>query len=235
MKAWGISWIFSLLLWIWVEIYWWLALNNPDLQACIGQIYPPKLDLKVTFKTCESTQGPIVYVSNYSWLSTFIVDTAQTCFPKLTGDARGLLVFWKQIAYPCAQGKCFSVLVCCMGSAVSLAGWHVKKEILIVGFEDSTLQSAFLTPKAVKFLQILWKVYIKHQIVMCQPSKCHEVVQEKSQLLRNLAQRHSSGASNCWFEYFGAVLNRSLFLSKFFRCCWTVTCLINYSFWILKK
>ena len=32
------------------------------------------------------------------------------------------------------------------------------------GIEDSTLQSAFLTPKAAKFIQTLLKVYTKRQI-----------------------------------------------------------------------
>ena len=31
-----------------------LTLNNPDLQACIGQIYPPELDLKKTTESHDS-------------------------------------------------------------------------------------------------------------------------------------------------------------------------------------
>ena len=51
--------------------------------------------------------------------------------PKLDGDARGLAIFRGQIAYPCAKYKRFyCVLVCCMGSAVYLAGRHVKKSDL---------------------------------------------------------------------------------------------------------
>ena len=109
----------------------------------------------------KCTQGPIVYISNYGWRSsTLIVDTAQMHVPKLTGDAWGLVVFQMQIMYPCTQGKCFfSVLVCCMGSAVYLAGWDVGRNLENwTWIEDSTLQSAFLMPKIVKLLQ---KVYIK--------------------------------------------------------------------------
>ena len=66
-----------------------------------------------------------------------------------------LLIFAPNIR----QGKCFfGVLVCCMTSAVYLAGQHVKKSKIGRG-EDSTLLSVLLTPKAVKFLQILLKLY----------------------------------------------------------------------------
>ena len=55
----------------------------------------------------------------------------------LRGDAQGLVVFRRQIAYPCAKYKkskiVFCVLVCCTGSAVYLAGRHVKKSNLIKG------------------------------------------------------------------------------------------------------
>ena len=54
------------------------------------------------------------------------------------------------------QGKRFcSGVVCCMGSAVYLAGRHLKKSRKLV------LRSAFLSPKAV---QLLLKLYIKRQI-----------------------------------------------------------------------
>ena len=53
------------------------------------------------------------------------------CVPKVTGDTRGLDIFRRQIAYPCAiirQARCFfCVLVCCTGGAMYLAGRHVKK------------------------------------------------------------------------------------------------------------
>ena len=66
------------------------------------------------------------------------------------------------------------------------------------------LRSTFLTPKAVKFLQILLKVYIKrHVSSSADLVNTVNVVQEKisgsnsSQLPSNLAQKHSSGATNC--------------------------------------
>ena len=37
------------------------------------------------------------------------------CVPKLTGDARGLAVFQKQIAYPCAKYKARKVFLQCSG------------------------------------------------------------------------------------------------------------------------
>ena len=39
--------------------------------------------------------------------------------PKLIGDAGGLAKFRKQIACPCAQGKCFFLVLYCMGSVQS--------------------------------------------------------------------------------------------------------------------
>ena len=67
--------------------------------------------------------------------------------PKLTGDARGLAVFRKQIASPCTKYKARKAFL-----QYSCVLWPYM------------LRSAFLTPKAVKFLQILLKVYIKRQI-----------------------------------------------------------------------
>ena len=64
--------------------------------------------------------------------------------PKLTSDARGIAIFRRQITYPCTKYK---------ARKVYLAGRHVKKSRKLD--EDSTLRSTFLTPKAVKFLQIL--------------------------------------------------------------------------------
>ena len=71
-------------------------------------------------------------------------------------------------------------------------------------------------PKAVKFLQILFKsIHKAPDIFMCQPSKYCKVVQEEISGLNsllsvsNLAQRRSSGVANCWFKCVGVFLSRS--------------------------
>ena len=71
----------------------------------------------------------------------------------------------------------FCVLVCCTGSAVYLAGRHLKKSgKLDLNLKDSTLQSAFLAPKF-----LLLKVYTKRQIALSaeQANTAYIVVQEK--------------------------------------------------------
>ena len=86
-------------------------------------------------KPVKCIQGPIVYVSNYSWYCTqllFIGEAAQMWIPKFTGNAWGLAVFEGRLlilAPNIRQGKCFfSVLGCSTGSTVYLAGRHIKKK-----------------------------------------------------------------------------------------------------------
>ena len=126
------------------------------------------------------------------------------------------------------QGKhFFCALVCCIGSTVYLAGQHVKKSGLELKIPRSEAH----------FLQILLKVYTKHQIYLkCQPSNYRVVVQEKISGSNSRqviwCKECLSSAASCWFKCVEAFLNRN-FLSpnNIFMCCWTVTCL---RFWNIK-
>ena len=86
-------------------------------------------------KPVKCIQGPIVYISNCSCNNNFIAEAAQTRVPKLTGDARGLAVFRRLIAYLRQGKRLFCVLVCYKGSAVYLACSLVPRPSPAPGFD----------------------------------------------------------------------------------------------------
>ena len=79
-----------------------------------------------SWKTVKCMQAPIVYVGDYI---IFIAEVPKCTFPNPPGGARGFAGRSFILAPNIQQEKhhYFCALVCCTGSVVYLAGWHLKK------------------------------------------------------------------------------------------------------------
>ena len=131
-------------------------------------------------KPVKCIQGPIVYASNNSWHihNNYLLQKLHKCASANSMAMLEALLYFKGSSFIFAPnlrlGKhFFCVLVCCTGSAVYLAGRHLKK----IGLELKILHSKvhFLRLKQVNIIKSIHKA---PDIFKCRKKK-----------LSNLAQR----------------------------------------------
>ena len=137
------------------------------------------------FEARGCVQGPMVYVSDYSWCvhnnycgSTKAHPLTHWRCSRPSRISKAVLLSLPQ--FKARKARFFCVLVCCTGSAVYLSGEHLKKS------RKLNLNWKFYAPKRILYAQRR-KVFINitkripklPNISKCRPSKYREVVQEK--------------------------------------------------------